>query len=77
MQKLNDQQKTELIEQGHSWQFDKEQEIPVVYYNSEKQFSCLCSEGLINYYEFWRMEHQENCVLSNRFNVTYTRLKED
>ena len=73
MQKLTDQQKADLIEQGHNWQSDKEQEVPVVFYNPENQFSCLCSDVLIDNYEFWRMEHQQNCVLSGPFNVVYSR----
>ena len=75
MQKLSDQQKADLIDQGHGWQSDQDQEIPVIFPDADNRYSCLCSDDLIDYHEFWRMEHQSGCVLSGHFNVIYSRFQ--
>lgn len=78
MQKLSDQQKTELIKQGHSWssEFEDKQEFPVVFFDLTGKFSCSCSDGLVDGFDFWRIEHQANCALSVEFDIIKTQLKE-
>ena len=78
MQKLSDQQKTELIKQGHSWssEFEDQQEFPIVFFDLDGKFSCSCSNDLVAGFDFWRIEHQVDCALSAEFDIIKTQLKE-
>ena len=70
MQNLSDQQKKKLTELGHSWKSDGFNELPVFYIENQT-IKCNCSNqiltaeaGSINAHN-----HEDHCILRNRFQV--------